>query len=376
MRHNVLPTLQCNTWSSEPTLDLQHEEVMKSDSKNAISGRWIETLREIFPASEGYTLNATIHEYRGSKHHESDDNDADNVIAYDRLAVYYSEYQGEIFSMVLECRDESSAGAPEPGSGVADAVISARSKFLLKGWPATLLPIPTYGGVIALNDVFVYGFRSYCVEPWCDLDLVCDDPQHFKKEEYGQLFRLFLDPQREAQGLRVDDAQLFTEWLAEWKASLASKGPAESLSFEPLMQGSGQAPKVGEFNCPALEDMNLAETRTGPHWLHTPGGALQEADEFRLPEGMKRRIEFSLPSHALETLEGVPVCAEDDISLGSLSPILEDTREDFLLECLGDAPEPALDSPPDCMELEQVIEEATRNFLLQLLGEEDPDEFD
>ncbi|PYI24794.1 hypothetical protein BO99DRAFT_408231 [Aspergillus violaceofuscus CBS 115571] len=349
---------------------------MEAGSKDTISGRWIETLRVIFPASEGYTLNATIHEHRGSKHHETDGNDADNLKLYDRLAVYCSEHQGEIFSMVLECRDVSSAGAPEPRSGVADAVISARSKFLLKEWPATLLPIPTYGGVIALNDVFVYGFRSYCVEPWCDLDLVCDDLQHLKKEEYGQLFRLFLDPEREAQGLRVDDAELFTVWLAEWKTSLVSKGPAESLSFESLMQESAQAPEMGEFICPALEDMNLGEIRMGSHWLHTPGGALQEADEFRLPDSIRRSIECSLPSHALETLEGVPVSADDDISFGSLSPIVENTREDFLLECLGDTPEPALGSPPDCMELDQAIHEVTRNSLLQFLEEEDPEEFD
>ncbi|RAK77248.1 uncharacterized protein BO72DRAFT_496272 [Aspergillus fijiensis CBS 313.89] len=345
---------------------------MEANSRNAISRRWIETLRAIFPASEGYTLHVTIHEHRGSKDHDSDDTDDNNFTLYDRLAIYCSAYRGEIFSMVLEYVDESSAGAQEPRSSVADDTIRDRAKFLLKEWPATLLPIPMYGGVIALNDVFVYGFRAYCMEPWCDLDLVCDDPQHFNKEEFGQLFRLFLDLGLETQGVRVDDARQFTGWLAGWKASLVAKGPAQSLSFESLMQVSGQAPEVGESICPALEAMTLGETREG--LLHTPEDVLPEADEFRLPGLMQRHLDWSLQRHLLQEVEDV--CPGENISPGSLSPVLEGTREDFLVECLGDAPEPAMDGPPDCMELELVIEEATRNSLLQLLGEEDPEEFD
>ncbi|OJK02593.1 hypothetical protein ASPACDRAFT_39900 [Aspergillus aculeatus ATCC 16872] len=338
---------------------------MEANSKDAVSGRWIETLRAIFPESEGYTLNVTIHEHRGSENHDGDDTDDNNFTVYERLAVYCSAYQGEIFSTVLEYMDPSS---------VADYAIRDRAKFLFKEWPATLLPIPMYGGVIVLNDVFVYGFRAYCMEPWCDLDLVCDDPQHFKKEEFARLFRLSLDLELEVEGLRVDNARQFTAWLAGWKASLVAKGPARSLSFQSLMQVSGQAPEVGESICPALEGMSLGETRMGPHWLHTPGGVLPEVDEFRLPGLMQRHLECSLQRHLVQDIEDV--CPGEDISPGSLSPGFEGTREDFLVECLGDAPEPALDGLPDCMELELFIEEATRNSLLQLLDEEDHEEFD
>ncbi|RAH41862.1 uncharacterized protein BO95DRAFT_505794 [Aspergillus brunneoviolaceus CBS 621.78] len=199
---------------------------MSADKKDTTSGSWAETVSASFPESEGYTIHMSIHQCRGPKMIIASHRGDDELMGCERRAVHCAGYQGEILGMALQF--------PESCGSVPDTVLAERDNFFLRKWPETLLPMPTYGAVIAR-----------------------DEPQHVKSELFGQLFRLYVDPEREAQRGRVDCARLFVDWLHEWKKSLVAKGPLEEVPFELLLQPAGRAREISDYICPAcsFEDM-------------------------------------------------------------------------------------------------------------------------